>query len=77
LKLFAVFILGEGHEVIGLATILCAYAGSVFIVERLFKIVKPTLLELPWFAASYSACMSWWEKGRKWLIKLTEPYYAR
>jgi hypothetical protein len=51
LKLFALFILGSGHEVAGLAVIVCAYATSIFVVERLFKIVKPKLLELGWFAA--------------------------
>ena len=77
LKLFALFILGKGHEVIGLATILCAYAGSIFIVERLFKIVKPRLLELSWFAAGYNIWIGWWRWGRNWLTKIRKPDYAR
>jgi hypothetical protein len=30
--------------------IVIAYAASLFLVERLFRIVKPKLLTLPWFA---------------------------
>jgi len=50
LKLGAVAIAGAGHWITGTITIVCAYAASLLLVERLFKIVKPRLLELPWFA---------------------------
>ena len=50
LKLIAVAIAGEGHWVTGTVTIICAYATSLLVVERLFKIVKPKLMTLPWFA---------------------------
>jgi hypothetical protein len=51
LKLVAVVIAGSGHWISGTATIVCAYAFSLLVVERLFLIVKPKLLRLPWFAA--------------------------
>ena len=50
LKLAAVAIVGTGHWVAGSITILSAYAASLFLVERLFTIVKPKLLTLSWFA---------------------------
>jgi hypothetical protein len=50
LKLAAVAIAGEGHWITGTVTIICAYAASLLLVERLFRIVKPKLLALPWFA---------------------------
>ncbi len=50
LKLAAVAIAGEGHWITGAVTIICAYAASLLLVERLFRIVKPKLLTLPWFA---------------------------
>ena len=56
LKLAAVAIAGEGHWITGTIVIVCAYAASLLLVERLFKIVKPKLLTLPWFAR----CWSWW-----------------
>ncbi len=50
LKLVAVALAGEGHWVTGTVMIVIAYAASILLVERLFKIVKPKLLTLPWFA---------------------------
>src|ERR1700753_4336062 len=50
LKLAAVAIAGEGHWIAGTVVIACAYAASLLVVERLFRIVKPKLLKLPWFA---------------------------
>jgi hypothetical protein len=50
LKLVAVAVAGKGHWVTGTAMIIAAYVGSFFVVERLFRVVKPKLLTLPWFA---------------------------
>ena len=50
LKIFAVAIAGAGHWIAGTITIVCAYTVSLLLVERLFEIVKPKLLTLPWFA---------------------------
>lgn len=49
-KLIAVALAGEGHWIIGTVMIIAAYAVSLLVVERLFKIVRPKLLTLPWFA---------------------------
>jgi hypothetical protein len=50
LKLIAVAVAGEGHWITGTVMIVIAYAASLLLVERLFMIVKPKLLTLPWFA---------------------------
>jgi hypothetical protein len=50
LKLAALAVAGDGHWYTGLAMVLTAYAASLLIVERLFLIVKPKLLQLRWFA---------------------------
>lgn len=50
LKLIAVAVVGEGHWITGTAMIIAAYAASLLLVERLFAMVKPKLLTLPWFA---------------------------
>jgi len=50
LKLAAVAIAGDGHWITGTIVIVCAYATSLLLVERLFRIVKPKLLTLPRFA---------------------------
>jgi len=50
LKLIAVAVAGDGHWITGTAMIIAAYAVSLMLLERLFSIVKPKLLTLPWFA---------------------------
>jgi hypothetical protein len=49
LKLVAVAVAGDGHWITGTVMIVAAYAASLLLVERLFRIVKPKLLTLPWF----------------------------
>jgi len=49
LKLATLFIVGNGHWIGGAVVMICAYAVSLFVTERLFQIVKPTLLTLRWF----------------------------
>lgn len=53
LKLVAAVVAGSGHWVTGTVTIACAYAVSLFFVERLFVIAKPKLLTLRWFATGW------------------------
>lgn len=50
LKLVAVAIAGTGHWMTGAAMIVACYTLSLVVVERLFIIVKPKLLTIPWFA---------------------------
>ena len=50
LKLIAVAVAGEGHWITGTVMIGAAYAASLLLVDRLFVMVKPKLLTLPWFA---------------------------
>jgi hypothetical protein len=49
-KLIAVAVAGEGHWITGTIMIIAAYGCSLLFVERLFRIVRPKLLTLPWFA---------------------------
>src|SRR5215475_7369416 len=43
LKLVALFVIGHGHFIAGVVVMICAYAGSLFITERLFVALKPKL----------------------------------
>jgi hypothetical protein len=49
LKLAALAVAGKGHWITGTVMVVAAYAGSLLVVERLFRIVRPKLLTLPWF----------------------------
>ena len=66
LKLVAVAVAGDGHWITGTIMIIVAYAASLMFVERLFRIVKPKLLALPWFARTWH-----------WLIALRIKTVAR
>jgi hypothetical protein len=54
IKLIAVAVAGDGHWITGTGMIIIAYTASLLVVERLFRIVKPKLLTLPWFARIWS-----------------------
>lgn len=58
LKLVALAVAGEGHWITGTAMILACYLLSLCVVERLFVIVKPKLLTLPWFAKFWNGVTS-------------------
>ncbi len=71
LKLVAVAVAGEGHWLTGVAMIMAAYAGSLLVVERLFRIVKPKLLMLPWFAALWRYFTSLRDSISRWFRRRT------
>ena len=53
LKMAALLVAGKGHWLSGTGMIV-DYAASLFIVERLFRVVKPKLLMLHWFATTWA-----------------------
>ncbi len=65
LKVAAVFIAGNGHWITGTGILIGAYAASFLFVERLFRVVKPKLLTLPWF-----------EKLWLWFVGLRQKAFA-
>src|SRR6476620_10329844 len=58
LKIVAVVVAGKGHWLSGAATIAAAYAMSLLITERLFRVVKPKLMMLDWFAKIWAKASS-------------------
>jgi hypothetical protein len=66
LKLVALLGVGEGHFIVGVLVMICAYAGSLFITERLFVVLKPKLLTLPWFAVAWQWFMTVRDKLVYW-----------
>ena len=49
-KLVALVVAGTGHWLGGVAFLICGYGAGALGTERLFAVVKPKLLTLPWFA---------------------------
>ena len=50
LKVVALVVAGKGHWLTGTGMLVVTYAASLLIVERLFKVVKPKLMMMDWFA---------------------------
>jgi hypothetical protein len=69
LKLVALFVVGGGHFIAGVLVMICAYAGSLFITERLFAVLKPKLLILPWFAFAWQCFVTVRDKLVNWLLR--------
>jgi|ERR1700712_393759 len=64
LKIAALVIAGKGHWFSGAVTIVAAYAASLLVTERLFRLIKPKLLLLPWFAAIWTKAIFFWDRFR-------------
>jgi hypothetical protein len=54
LKVMAVFVAGDGHWLAGTGILVAAYASTLVFVERLFKVVKPRLMTMNWFASIWT-----------------------
>jgi hypothetical protein len=70
LKLVAVFIAGKGHWLTGTGMLVGAYAVSLLFVERLFRVVKPKLMMLDWFARLWMWFVTVWNKVVPWPSKI-------
>ena len=60
LKFVGVIFAGQGHWLTGTVVIVAAYAGSLFVVERLFRLLKPNMLGAPPLAK----CWTWFVSAR-------------
>jgi hypothetical protein len=67
LKLVAIFLAGDGHFVTGTFMIVCAYAVSLVLTERLFVIVRHKLMTLPWFAAVWHPFVRLRNRALRWV----------
>jgi hypothetical protein len=65
LKAAALFVSGKGHWITGTGVLVGAYIVSLFFVERLFRVLKPKLLMLPWF-----------EKPWLWFVAVRQKAFA-
>lgn len=59
LKLFGLFLLGNGHPMSALGLLMSAKVVGTAIVARLFQLVQPALMEIPLFARWYPPWIDW------------------
>jgi hypothetical protein len=67
LKIAALFVAGNGHWLSGTGILIAAYLASLFVVERLFKVVKSKLMTMNWFAALWIWFTAVRDKSWRWL----------
>ena len=74
LKLVGLVGLEKGHWLGGIAILIGGYLLSLLLVNRIFRIVQPRLLALPWFAAARKKLLefrsSFFAEGRETLQKI-------
>ena len=58
-KLFALWLIGEGQSFLGLTVIVVAKIAGTAVVARLFMLTQPALMQLPWFARLYGRWTAW------------------
>jgi len=58
-KLFGLFLLGEGHALSALLLLLVAKLVGTAILAWLFQLVEPALMRLPWFSRYYPRWKRW------------------
>ena len=79
IKLLALFLIGRGHALMGLAVLIAAKLAGTAILARLFTLTQPALMRLPWFARWYPRWKAWkdalfeqvrqsavWQASRRW-----------
>ncbi|QDQ28107.1 hypothetical protein FNU76_18115 [Chitinimonas arctica] len=59
IKLAAIWLLARGHMLLGVQLLLAAKLGGTALAARLFMLLKPTLLTIPWFARGYAGLVRW------------------
>jgi hypothetical protein len=49
IKLVALIVAGKGHWLTGTGMLVAAYATSLLVIERLFRLLKPKIMMMGWF----------------------------
>ncbi|MBX9346749.1 hypothetical protein K5M36_06565 [Chromobacterium vaccinii] len=64
-KLAALFLIEQGHALLGLAVILLAKLGGTALVAWLFTLTRPALMSVPWFVRWHQR----FERLRAWVFE--------
>jgi hypothetical protein len=74
-KLLALLLFGNGHYASGVALLAGAKLVGTAMVARIFQLVQPALMHLPWFALWYPRWTAW---KNQWLgiVRRSAPWRA-
>jgi hypothetical protein len=58
-KFGALWLIGHGQALLGLAVIVLAKLAGTALLARIFQLTQPSLMRLPWFARAYTRWVAW------------------
>jgi len=67
-KISALWLLANGHAVMGCQLIIAAKLVGTALVARIFTLTRPQLMTLGWFAVIYNFVMRWRAKLYDWVV---------
>lgn len=64
-KIAGLWLIGQGHSVLGITTFLGAKLVGTALLAWLFSLTKPALMQIAWFA-----------KGHTWIVRISDAAHA-
>jgi hypothetical protein len=64
-KLAGLWLIGQGHTILGISTFLAAKLVGTALLAWLFSLTKPALMQIGWFA-----------KGHAWIVRISDAAHA-
>ena len=74
-KIAALWLIGRGRAMLGLAVIVAAKVIGTAVVARLFMLTQPQLMKMPWFARLYTRWIAW-KEGVMARVRASAPWRA-
>jgi hypothetical protein len=66
-KILALFLIGRKRAILGISVILIAKVVGTAVVARIFQLIHPALMRLPWFVPLYARWTVWKEALLAWV----------
>ena len=66
-KLLALWLIGDGHALLGVVVVVLAKLVGTAVLARLFVLTRPALLRLPWFAHLYGRWLPFKDGLLQWV----------
>ena len=67
IKLLALWLIGKHRAIMGISVILIAKVVGTALVARIFQLIHPALMRLPWFVPIYGRWTRWKEALLAWV----------
>jgi hypothetical protein len=72
-KIAGLWLIGQGHSVLGISTFLAAKVFGTALLAWLFSLTKPALMQIGWFARAYAWVVGVSDAAHEWLHR--QPLY--